>query len=121
MRSLASTMSRPGYATAGIVLRRTPFLAWEKLVKHASIIVCSIGLMITVLAAIENSWPARAAEAPAYFKPIVGTETSSAAEIGTKNVLQLNTTMFELYGDAARIFQKNILAQTPGDPRAILG
>ncbi len=81
--------------------------------KHASIIVCSIGLMIPALAAIENGSPARAADVPAYFKPIVGTETSSAAEIGTKNVLQLNTTMFELYGDAARIFQKNILAQHP--------
>jgi hypothetical protein len=82
-------------------------------VKHSSIIVCSIGLMIPALTAIENGSPARAAEVPAYFKPIVGTETSSAAEIGTKNVLQLNTTMFELYGDAARIFQKNILAQHP--------
>src|SRR6266436_7123712 len=85
----------------------------EKLVKHASIIVCGIGLMLPALAAIENGAPARAADVPAYFKPIVGTETSSAAEIGTKNVLQLNTTMFELYGDAARIFQKNILAQHP--------
>jgi hypothetical protein len=85
----------------------------EKLVKHVSIIVCSIGLMLPVLAAIENGSPARAAEVPAYLKPIVGTETSSAAETGTKNVLQLNTTMFELYGDASRIFQKNILAQHP--------
>jgi hypothetical protein len=90
-----------------------PFLAREKHVKHASIIVCSIGLMLLSLAAIENGSRARAAEVPAYFKPIVGTETSSAAEIGTKNVLQLNTTMFELYGDAARIFKKNILAQHP--------
>jgi hypothetical protein len=52
-------------------------------IKNALIIVCSIGLMITALAAIENSWPARASEVPAYFKPIVGTETSSAAEIGS--------------------------------------
>jgi len=69
--------------------------------------------MLPPLAAIENSSPARAAEVPTYFKPIVGIETSSAAEIGTKNVLQLNTTMFELYGDAAQIFKKNILAQHP--------
>ena len=81
--------------------------------KHASIIVCSIGLLLAPLAAIENGSPARAAEVPAYFKPIVGTETSSAAVIGTKNVLQLNTTMFELYGEAAQIFKKNILAQHP--------
>src|SRR6201993_4750404 len=69
--------------------------------------------MLPALAAIENGSLARAAEVPAYFKPIVGTETSSAAEIGTKNVLQLNTTMFGLYGDAAQIFKKNILAQHP--------
>src|SRR6516162_9965136 len=93
--------------------RRAPFFAWEKLVKYASIIVCSIGLMLPVLATIENGSPARAAEVPAYFKPIVGTETSSPAEIGTKNVLQLNTTMFELYGDAAKVFQKNILSKHP--------
>jgi hypothetical protein len=79
-----------------------PFLAREKHVKHASIIVCSIGLLLPSLAAIETGSPARAAEVPTYFKPIVGTETSSAAEIGTKNVLQLNTTMFELYGDGPR-------------------
>ena len=46
--------------------------------------------------------PARAADLPSYFKDIVGTETASSAEIGTKNILQLNTTMFELYGDAGR-------------------
>src|SRR5215471_663597 len=85
----------------------------RRLVKHGSIIVCSIGLILPPLAAIENGSPARAAEVPPYFKPIVGTQTSSAAEIGTKNVLQLNSTMFELYGDAAQIFKKNILAQHP--------
>jgi hypothetical protein len=69
--------------------------------------------MLSVLATIENGSPARAAEVPDYFKPIVGTETSSPAKIGTKNVLQLNTTMFELYGDAAQSFKKNILAQHP--------
>jgi hypothetical protein len=56
---------------------------------------------------------ARAAEVPPEFKAIVGTQTATAAEIGTKDVLQLNATMFELYGDAGRIFQKNILAQHP--------
>src|SRR4029077_12199345 len=33
--------------------------------------------------------------------------------IGTKDILQLNTTMFELYGDAGQIFKRNILAQHP--------
>ncbi len=57
--------------------------------------------------------PARAAELPSYFKEIVGTQTASPAEIGTKNILQLNTTMFELYGDAGQVFKKNIFAQHP--------
>ena len=57
--------------------------------------------------------PARSAELPSYFKTIVGTSETSRGEIANKDILQLNTTMFELYGDAARIFQKNILAQHP--------
>jgi hypothetical protein len=57
--------------------------------------------------------PARAAEMPSYFKEIVGTETATPADIGTKNVLQLNTTMFELYGNAAQVFKKNILSGHP--------
>jgi hypothetical protein len=57
--------------------------------------------------------PPRAADVPSYFKEIVGTQAASPAEIGTKNVLQLNTTMFELYGDAGQLFRKNILAQHP--------
>src|SRR5579862_1029187 len=55
----------------------------------------------------------KGAELPSYFKDIVSTETANPAEIGIKNVLQLNTTMFELYGDAAQKFTKNILAQHP--------
>jgi len=52
--------------------------------KRASIIVCSIGcLLLSSSVLLEISSPARAAEVPAYFKPIVGTETSSAAEIGS--------------------------------------
>ena len=50
---------------------------------------------------------------PAYFKEIVGTSAPSAAEIGTRNIIQLNTTMFELYADAAQVFKKNILAHHP--------
>jgi len=51
------------------------------------------------------------------MEPIAGHTASSPAEIATKNVLALNTGMFELYGDAAKIFQANILGRHP----AILG
>src|ERR1700722_11850285 len=50
---------------------------------------------------------------PDYMRPIAGHTTSTPAEIATQNVLALNTSMFDLYGDAARIFQSNILAQHP--------
>jgi hypothetical protein len=55
----------------------------------------------------------RAQGLPAYMQPIEGRTSASAADVATKNVLALNTMMFELYGDAARIFQKNILSKHP--------
>ncbi|HEY8124365.1 MAG TPA: hypothetical protein VIF88_02950 [Methylocystis sp.] len=57
--------------------------------------------------------PACATELPSYFAGLVGAETASPAEIANKNVLQLNTAMFQLYGDAAQMFKKNILAKHP--------
>src|ERR1041384_2400748 len=50
---------------------------------------------------------------PAYMAPISGKSAASASDIATKDVLALNTGMFELYGDAAKIFQKNILNKHP--------
>ena len=45
--------------------------------------------------------------------PISGLTTTTPAETATKNVLALNTGMFELYGDAGKVFQANILAKHP--------
>ena len=50
---------------------------------------------------------------PSYMLPIAGRTASTPAETANKNILALNTGMFELYGDAARIFQKNILSRHP--------
>jgi hypothetical protein len=66
-----------------------------------------------VLAFTFACTPGYSADIPDYFKPIVGTQNPSAAEVGTKNVLQLNKSMFELYGDAAQIFQRNFLSSHP--------
>jgi len=71
------------------------------------------GLGALLFSLVGSGLSADAAELPSYFKDIVGTETASPAEIGTKNILQLNTTMFQLYGDAGEVFKKNILAQHP--------
>jgi hypothetical protein len=69
--------------------------------------------LLSSLVVVGSGWSAQAAELPSYFKEIVGTQTAGPAEIGTRNILQLNTTMFELYGDAGQVFKKNILAQHP--------
>src|SRR5215207_10912586 len=50
---------------------------------------------------------------PAYMAPIAGKTAATSSEIATKDMLALNTGMFELYGDAAKIFQKNILSKHP--------
>jgi hypothetical protein len=56
---------------------------------------------------------ARAQDLPSFMAPIAGRTTSSPAETATKNVLALNSMMFELYDDAARVFQANILSKHP--------
>jgi hypothetical protein len=55
----------------------------------------------------------RAQNLPSYMEPIEGRTTSTPAETANNNVLALNTAMFDLYGDAGRIFKKNILAKHP--------
>jgi hypothetical protein len=50
---------------------------------------------------------------PDYMKPIAGHPTSTPADTATKNVLALNSSMFELYDAAAKVLQKNILNNHP--------
>jgi hypothetical protein len=56
---------------------------------------------------------AKAQDLPSFMAPIAGRTASSPAETATKNVLALNTMMFELYDDAARVFQANLLSKHP--------
>src|SRR5271154_5294826 len=81
--------------------------------RTVAIVMGGVCALLSPLVVAGSGPVARAADLPPYFKEIVGTQTASAAEIGTKNILQLNTTMFELYGDAGQVFRKNILAQHP--------
>src|SRR5262245_58688276 len=48
-----------------------------------------------------------------FMAPIEGRVTSTPAETANKSVLALNTAMFDLYGDAAHVFKRNILAKHP--------
>ncbi|SIO65621.1 hypothetical protein SAMN05443247_10707 [Bradyrhizobium erythrophlei] len=50
---------------------------------------------------------------PSYMAPIAGKTASTSADIATKDMLALNTGMFDLYGDAAKIFQQNVLSKHP--------
>ena len=80
------------------------------------IMTTSAGSARALLTSVAIVWcgaQAQGAEVPAYLKPIVRTQTASPAEVGTKNVLQLNASMFELYDASGKIFQRNFLAQHP--------
>jgi hypothetical protein len=82
-------------------------------VKQTSTSIGSAWALLASLAFIGPGSPAQGADVPAYLKSIVSSQAASAAEVGTKNILQLNTSMFELYDDSSKIFQRNFLAQHP--------
>lgn len=69
--------------------------------------------ILTFIALSGAGGAAKADDLPAYMRPISGLTAASPAETATKNMLALNTGMFELYGDAAKVFRKNILSQHP--------
>ncbi len=72
--------------------------------------ICII-LTSAVVAGLATA--AKSQDLPTYMAPISGRTASNSAEIATKNVLALNTAMFELYDDAAKIFHRNILSKHP--------
>ncbi|HYS86198.1 MAG TPA: hypothetical protein VEN78_14530, partial [Bradyrhizobium sp.] len=65
--------------------------------KHTSTLIVSACALLGSLAVTGPGSQAQGAEVPIYLKSIVGTQAASPAEVGTKNILQLNTSMFELY------------------------
>src|ERR1700716_131990 len=71
----------------------------------------SATLTSIVLAGVCST--AKAQDLPSYMAPISGRTVSSPAETSMKNVLALNTAMFELYDNAAKIFERNILSKHP--------
>ena len=67
--------------------------------------------LLASVAIIGPGSQAQSAEVPSYLKLIVGTHAASVAEVGTKNILELYLSMFELYDDSSR--QRNLLAHHP--------
>jgi hypothetical protein len=72
---------------------------------YSGLAVVAMLLGSTALAQTQNL--------PSYMTPISGHVTATPADIATKDMLALNTGMFELYGDAGKVFQANILANHP--------
>src|SRR6266516_2370820 len=68
---------------------------------------------VTSIMLVGSGTAAVAQDLPSYMEPITGRTASSAADTATKNILALNTGMFELYDDAAQIFQRNLLSKHP--------
>ena len=68
---------------------------------------------VTSIALAGGIGTATADDLPEYMQPIAGHTASTPAETATKNVLTLNSSMFDLYGNAAKVFQKNILSKHP--------
>jgi hypothetical protein len=73
--------------------------------------IAQAALVSIALSAVVET--ARADDLPDYMQPIAGHTVSTPAETATKNILALNSSMFDLYGDAAKVFQKNILGKHP--------
>jgi hypothetical protein len=70
-------------------------------------------LLAAAMLLFAGSVETNAQSLPSYMAPISGRTAATPAETATKDMLALNTGMFELYGDAAKYFQKNILDQHP--------
>jgi hypothetical protein len=68
-------------------------------------------LLSIMLAAFAGA--AMAEDLPSYIAPIGGRIISSAAETATKDVLALNTMMFQLYETSGAIFRNNLMANHP--------
>lgn len=62
---------------------------------------------------LSSNVPTHAQSLPSYMGPISGLNATTPSDTATKDVLALNTGMFELYGDAAKVFRTNILSKHP--------
>lgn len=72
-----------------------------------------VSAVILASAALAMAPAARAADLPDYLQTLSGTTPPAPVDLATKNVLQLNTSMFGLYENAGTVFRKNILAKHP--------
>src|SRR5258708_31661974 len=81
--------------------------------RQTSMLIGSVCALLGSFAIIGPPSLAQDAGVPPYLKSIVRPQAATPAEVGTKDILQLNATMFELYDDTSKIFRRNLLAQHP--------
>ena len=63
--------------------------------------------------AVASLSPAARAQPASFMEPIAGVAQSGPSATATQNVLALNNAMFDLYGAAGQVFQRNIRAKHP--------
>jgi hypothetical protein len=73
----------------------------------------AIGLAAAALLLSGGCATSNAQDLPSYMAPLAGKTASTPSDVATRDVLALNAAMFDLYGDAGKIFQKNILSKHP--------
>ena len=73
---------------------------------------CAYPVLISI-ALTALAGPALAEDLPSYMEPIGGRTASDAAATARKDVLALNTTMFQLYDTSGAIFRRNLMANHP--------
>ena len=64
--------------------------------RTCGIIICIVSALTSLALILGPQSPAHAGDVPGYFKEIVGVETATPTEVGVKNILALNSTMFDL-------------------------
>jgi hypothetical protein len=69
--------------------------------------------MVVAILLSGSGAAANAQTLPSYMAPIAGKTAATSSDIANKDMLALNTGMFDLYGDAAKIFQNNVLSKHP--------
>ncbi len=76
-------------------------------------ILSRLAIGLIAAGAVVGPASAQTGNLPEYLKNISGTTAPTPPELANRDVLQLNTTMFALYDNAARTFRRNIMANHP--------
>src|SRR6476646_8385879 len=77
-------------------------------------VVSRMAIALLLAGGVTGSASAQApAGLPDYLAGLTGTTPQAPPALATRDVLQLNTSMFALYDAAANTFQANIMARHP--------